>query len=264
MPAGCRRIVDGVTISGFLGRSRLSTDEDLQRCELYRKSFSTAEVALPAFALRNRLVAKWVRDHRVAVDLRTGEDLAIAIAAGIHPSRMSLDADWMGESDLRVAARLGIGLIRVGSMKQIDSLAAVDYRRHEIVLCLSDGTTGGFRFDSLEMDHAVCAVMGGNRFNLVGLHCDVGSQLHEFISYPAAVGHMITEMEHIRRHHRVMLTRVGLGGGRAVPAGDWMIALPELSMQIEQALDDACATLRYPRPLVVLSPGLEMLGQSAA
>jgi diaminopimelate decarboxylase len=253
-----------VTVSGFLGRGRLSIDEDLQRCEMYRKSFATAEVALPAFALRNRLVAKWVRDHRVAVDLRTGEDLAIAIAAGIHPSRLSLDADWMSESDLRVAARLGIGLIRVGSMKHIESLETVDYRRHGIVVCLSDGTTGGFRFDSLELDHAVGAVMAGNRFNLVGLHCDVGSQLHEFISYPAAVGQMIMEMEHIRRHHRVVLTRVGLGGGRAVPPGDWMLALPELSMQIEQALDDACATLRFPRPLVVLTPGLAMMGQSAA
>ena len=90
MSAVCRRIVDGVTISGFLGRSRLSIDEDLQRCELYRKSFPTAEVALPAFALRNRLVAKWVRDHRVAVDLRTGEDLAIAIAAGSPDSNVSV------------------------------------------------------------------------------------------------------------------------------------------------------------------------------
>jgi hypothetical protein len=79
MSARCRRIVVGVTISEFLGRGRLSTDQDLRRCELYRKAFATAEVAVPAYALRNRVVAKWVRDHRVAVDLRTDEDLAIAV-----------------------------------------------------------------------------------------------------------------------------------------------------------------------------------------
>jgi diaminopimelate decarboxylase len=264
MSARCRRIVVGVTISEFLGRGRLSTDQDLRRCELYRKAFATAEVAVPAYALRNRVVAKWVRDHRVAVDLRTGEDLAIAVAAGIHPLRLSLSAEWLSDSDLRVAARLGIGVIRVGSMKHIETLATVDYRRHGIVVCLSDGSTGGFRFDSLELDHAIGAVVTGNRFNLVGLHCDVGAQLHEFISYPAAVGQMIMEMDHIRRHHRVVLTRVGLGGGRAVPLRDWAVALPELSTRIEQALDDACATLRYPRPLVVLSPGLALMGQSAA
>jgi len=262
--SGRARIVDGVTISEFLGRGRVCADEDLLRCELYRKSFATAEVVFPAFALRNRLVAKWVRDHRVAVDLRTGEDLAIAIAAGIHPSRLSLDAEWMAEHDLRVAARLGIGLIRVGSMEQIEALSAVDYRRHEIVVCLSDGTARGFRFDSLELDHAIGAVVAGNRFNLVGLHCDVGAQLHEFISYPAAVGDMITTMDQVRRHHRMVLTRVGLGGGRTVPQGDWSRALPELSMQIEQSVDDACATLRFRRPLVVLTPGLAITGQNAA
>jgi diaminopimelate decarboxylase len=261
LSVACGWIVEDVT---FLGRGRLSTDEDLQRWEVYRKSFATAEVALPARALWNRVVAKWVRDHRVAVDLRAGEDLAIAVAAGIHPSRLTLHADGLKESDLRVAARLGIGLIRVGSMEQIETLAAVDYRRHGIVVCLTDGDTGGFRFDSLELDHAVCAVTTGNRFNLVGLHCDIGPHAHEFVSYPAAIGEMIMEMDHIRRHHRLVLTRIGLGGGRAVPFGDWTITLPQLAIQIEQALDDACATLRYPRPLVVLSPGLAVTGQRAA
>ena len=102
------------------------------------------------------------------------------------------------------------------------------------------------------------------RLNLVGLHCDVGSEEHDFVSYPAAIGHMITEMTQIRRHHGVVLTRLGLGGGRAVPSGDWTIELPELASQIDESLDDACATLRYPRPLVVLSPGLAIVEHDAA
>ena len=96
------------------------------------------------------------------------------------------------------------------------------------------------------------------------MHCDVGSEEHDFVSYPAAIGHMITEMTQIRRHHGVVLTRLGLGGGRAVPSGDWTIELPELASQIDESLDDACATLRYPRPLVVLSPGLAIVEHDAA
>ena len=55
-----------------------------RRYELYRKSFPMTEIALPANSLRNRVVAKWVRDERIGVDVRTGEELAVAIAAGIH------------------------------------------------------------------------------------------------------------------------------------------------------------------------------------
>ena len=75
---------------------------------------------------------------------------------------------------------------------------------------------------------------------------------------------MIAEMTHIQRNHRVVLTRLGLGGGRAVPSGDWLVELPQLAAQIDDSLDDACGTLRFPRPLVVLSAGLEIIGRSAA
>jgi diaminopimelate decarboxylase len=49
-----------------------------------------------------------------------------------------------------------------------------------------------------------------------------------------------------------------------VPLGDWAVELPALATQIEQSLDDACATLRYPRPLLVLSPGVAIVEHDAA
>jgi diaminopimelate decarboxylase len=129
---------------------------------------------------------------------------------------------------------------------------------------VADRVPVGFRFDSNESDTAIAAVLDHEWLNLVGLHCEVGSQDHDFVSYPAAIGHMIAEMTHIQRNHRVVLTRLGLGGGRAVPPGDWMVELPQLAAQIDDSLDDACGTLRFPRPLVVLSTGLEIIGRNAA
>ena len=67
-------------------RPLTAEDEDLQRCKIYRKSFPMTEIALPATALRNRAIAKWVRDHRVTVDVHSGEELATAIAAGVMPA----------------------------------------------------------------------------------------------------------------------------------------------------------------------------------
>ena len=247
----------------------------LRRCEMYRKSFPMTEIALPAYALRNLTVAKWVRDQQLAIDVRTGEELAVAIAAGIHPARMTVHADSMTDSELRATSNLAPGRVVISSMAQIVLLGStVEHRTQAVVVCVTDvnaptrAVAGverhGFRFDSTELDYAIGAVLADKRLNLVGVHCDVGSQEHDFVSYPAAIGHMITEMEQIRRHHGVVLTRLGLGGGRAVPSGDWTIELPELASQIDESLDDACATLRYPRPLVVLSPGLAIVEHDAA
>lgn len=253
-------------------------DADLQRCEFYGRSFPMIEIALPATALRNRSIATWVRDHRVAVDVRAGDELAMAIAAGVQLKRLALYPDALSDAELHAAVNLGVGRIVAGSVQQIELLrSAVAKRAQDVVIRMTelstpilvlagvgDGGPSGFRFDSNESDTAIAAVLDHEWLNLVGLHCEVGSQDHDFVSYPAAIGHMIAEMTDVRRRHGVELTRLGLGGGRAVPAGDWTAELPELVRQIDGSLDDACATMRYPRPLAVLSPGLAILEHGAA
>ncbi len=273
-------VLSGTKLNGFAARHTVSGEPDpleravLHRCEIYRKSFPMTEIALPAYALRNLPVAKWARDQRLAIDVRTGKEFAVAIAAGIHPARMTVHADRLSDSELRATANLEPGRVVVSSMSQIDLLASAVGRTQGVVICVTDvnapvltvaGTEKrGFRFDSTELDRAIEAVLAAKRLNLLGLHCDVGSEENDFVSYPAAIGHMITEMTQIRRRDGVVLTRLGLGGGRAVPSGDWATELPELASQIDESLDDACATLRYPRPLVVLSPGLAIVEHDAA
>ncbi len=258
--------------------SPTTDEEELRRCKFYRKSFAMTEIALPATTLRNRAIAKWVRDHHVTIDVRTGEELATALAAGVRLQRLALYADALSESELSAAVNLGVGRVVAASVQHIELMRSVVAKRaQDVVIRMTDvnapllATAGvaervpaGFRFDSNESDTAIAAVLDHEWLNLVGLHCEVGPQDHDFVSYPAAIGHMIAEMTQIRRNHRIVLTRLGLGGGRAVPSGNWLVELPQLAAQIDESLDDACGTLRFPRPLVVLSTGLDIIGRSAA
>lgn len=236
------------------------------------------DIVLPAYALRNRAIAKWVRDHRLTVEIRTGEDLAVAIAAGTHLAYLIVHAEELSESDLRATVNLGPGQIVVSSMTHIELLAAtVEHRTQNVfvhvidgnapALVLSDGRYafhGGFHLDSTELDRAVSLLLNCSRLDLIGLYCDVGAREHDYVSYPAAIGAIITEMSHIRRQHGVVLTRLGLGGGGLVPSDNWAVGLPELANQIDESLDDACGTMRFPRPIVVLSPGRAITEQHAA
>jgi diaminopimelate decarboxylase len=214
----------------------------------------------------------------VAVDVRNGDELAAAIAAGVHLTRVTVYVDALGESELRAAVNLGVGRVVAGSVGQIELLRSVAAQRAQgVVIRMTDVNTPlvaiadvgnrvpcGFGFDSSEADTAIAAILDHEWLNLVGLHCEVGSQDHDFVSYPSAIGHMNAEMTRVRRNHGVVLTRLGLGGVRAVPCGDWAVELPKLAAQIDESLDDACATLRFPRPLVALSTGIGIVGRSAA
>ncbi|WP_280835513.1 LysA protein [Mycolicibacterium frederiksbergense] len=258
---------------------RSSTGEDeyqeLVRYQDYRKMFRAAEVTLPAAILRKRAVAKWARDQQVSVDVHSAADIATVAAASIPLSRVTVFADSLRESELRAAAKLGYGHIVVGTVAQVEVLRSVVVQHEQdVVIRMSDAgvtlrsVTGaeqsGFRFDSNESDAAMAAVIGHDRLNLVGLHCEVGADDDDFISYPAAIGQMIAEMTQIRRNHGVLLSRLGLGGGRPIPAVTWLAELRRLATEIDESLDDACGTLRFPRPLVVLSASVAIGGRNAA
>lgn len=192
--------------------------------------------------------------------------------------RVTVYADALDESDLLNAVNLGVGRVVVGSVEHIQLLRSVAVQRaQDVIIRMTDVNTPfaatadfgdlvrcGFRFDSNQADAAIAALLDHEWLNLVGLHCEVGSRDHDFVSFPAAIGHMIAEMAQVRRNHGKVLTRLGLGGGRAVPSGRWAVELPKPSTQIDESLNDACATLRFPRPFVILSTGLGIIGQTAA
>lgn len=97
---------------------------------------------------------------------------------------------------------------------------------------------------------------------LHGLHVKVGPDEPAYVACPAAVGNMIAEMAQIYRHHRTMLTRIGLDYD--VGSADWGIELGELAAGIDEAVGEACESLRFPRPRVLLSVRLPALGQVPA
>ncbi len=235
----------------------------------YRRSLSPAEVSLPAAILRDGSVAPWVREHRLAVDVRSMIDLYTAISSGIHPSLLTVHADALTADDVRRIATLGVGRVVLSSPGHLDELGrSDDERKQNVLLRLRDASTGdrgrlGYVFDSAEADSAVAEVLGFGRLELVGLYSDVGSADDDFVSYPAAVGDMIAQMEHIRRQRGLMLTCLALGGGRFF-ATDAEHPLRELATQIDESVDDACATLRFPRPIVVIAAGTDVIGQAAA
>ncbi|HTY27021.1 MAG TPA: LysA protein [Mycobacterium sp.] len=240
----------------------------MRQLKACRKSLSPAEVSLPAAILAGEGIAPWVREHRLAVDVRSMAELYGAISSGIHPRLITAHTHTLTVTEVQRVASFGVGRVVLSSPSHIDLLGAADDEREQNVLLRMrprDAAPGrpGFVFDSHQADFAVAQVLNQPRLNLVGLHCDVGSAEDDFVSYPAAVGDMIAQMEHIRRQHGLLLTCLGIGGGTFFATDDEH-PLCELIARVDESVDDACATLRFPRPVVVIAAGTEVIGQVAA
>ncbi|RVW11152.1 diaminopimelate decarboxylase [Prescottella agglutinans] len=257
----------------------LDEDDVRHRCRTYRSVFPEAEIAYAAKALMIRSVASWVTQEGLSVDVCSSGELAIALSAGIDPRRIILHGNAKTASELRTAADAGVGRIVVDSHTEIRLLASVAAARQKVLVRVTPGidihghpavTTGvddqkfGFPITGGHADAAVRLVLEQANLELVGLHCHLGSQITDPRVFGTAVDRLIGQMDQVRRDHGPILTDLDLGGGHAVPyrPGDPQIDLTELARTIDDALDDACARNRFPRPQLTLEPGRAIVARA--
>ena len=250
----------------------LDEDDVRHRCRAYRTAFPESEIAYAAKALTTRAVADWVTSEGLSLDVCSEGELAIARSAGVDPSRIILHGNAKTATELRTAVGVGVGRIVADSHNEIRLLASLARRRQRVLVRATPDidipghpavTTGvddqkfGFPINGGHLDAAVRLVLEQPSLELVGLHCHLGSQITDVELFASAVERMIGRMEQIRRDHGVILTNLNLGGGHAVPylPGDPQIDLTRLAGVLDDALDEACARNRFPRPDITLEPG---------
>ncbi|GAY14918.1 LysA protein [Mycobacterium sp. shizuoka-1] len=209
-----------------------------------------AEVSFPAAVVRDVQVARWLRERRLAIDVRTIAELHAAISVGIHPLLMTVHADRLDLADLRRASAAGVGRLVLSDPGQVSSLPRK--RPQNVMLRRAVGAPMG------GCDVAAEAVIGRRCTTLIGLVCEIGCTTGDFGAVGASISDLIAQMKRIRHRHNVVLTRLILGvgdfglGTESRPACGGIVRR-DLAEQIDESLDDACAALRFPRPVIVLS-----------
>lgn len=242
------------------------------RCQEYRKRFPDAEIIYAGKALLTRAVAEWITDEGLSLDVCSAGELAVALSAWADPRRIVLHGNGKPFAELETAINCGVGRIVVDSPTEITLLSALANRPQRVLIrvtpdidvhghpAVRTGVTDqkfGFPIGGQAVREAVDRIVRQPNLELVGLHCHIGSQIHDTFPYGEAVRRMIGEMARIRDEFGVTLEELDLGGGHAVAyrGGDAEMNLAELADIIEDSLDAACARHGFPRPRIALEPG---------
>jgi diaminopimelate decarboxylase len=219
-----------------------------RRARRYRKELPGTNVVYAGKALLTTGVARWASEERLGVGVCTGDELATALSAQVDPARIIYHGEAKSREDLRSAVDAGVGRIVVDSLLEVTTLARLARRPQNVLVRVRPG------------DHVtatVAATVVEPTLRLVGLHCHIGSQVTDAEQYGEAVRRMVVAMADVRRTHRLVLGELNLGGGHGVPtvSGDPELALRVLASFVDDALDAACASERFPRPTIVVEPG---------
>jgi diaminopimelate decarboxylase len=298
-PRGARRSGGVLTIGGKdvrdlateFGTPLYVCDEaDVRsRCRDYVEAFGpAARVFYAAKAFCSRAMLRWVSSEGLGIDVCTGGELEVALAAGVPPGQIALHGNNKTLAELERAVSSGVGHIVADSFEEIARLAyltdpapggrppqdrpkvlirvttGVEAHTHEFMATAHDDQKFGFSLASGAADEAVRRVLACPGLKFAGLHSHIGSQIFDAAGFEVAAHRVIDLAVRIRDEHGIEIAELDLGGGFGIAytEEDDAPEVKDLAQSLRQIVDWQCAAAGLPRPRLTVEPGRGIVGPS--
>ena len=292
-PTSALRLKDGaLSIAGHdvrelaaeHGTPALFLDEEGARAQmrLWREAFADGDVYYAAKAFLSRGFARWVAEEGLALDVCTGGELAIALAAGVPPERILVHGNNKSPTELAQALDAGVGRIVVDSFVEIARLAflaeerdaqadvfvrvttGVEAHTHEFIATAHEDQKFGFSLASGDAAEAVRRVLKAPSLRLVGLHSHIGSQIFDTDGFEVAAARVAALLSGIRDEHHVTLPELNLGGGFGIAyrGEDDPQSPAELADRLRGIVGRVCSDAGLPVPRLAVEPGRAIVGRA--
>ena len=175
-----------------------------------------------------RAMARLVAEEGMGIDVSTGGELHVVLAAGMPPGRITLHGNNKSVEELGRALDIGVGRIVVDSFEEIDRIEelvakgasqprvflrvtpGVEAHTHEYVMTGQDDTKFGFGLASGAANEAVARVQSSGAMELVGIHAHIGSNIFLLSSFEKAIERLAPFVLPLA------LPELSLGGGLGV------------------------------------------------
>lgn len=294
-PASAARDADGGLVLGGVSAAALAADhgtpvlvldedEVRGRARAFRTAFdaaaaehgTTAQVYYAGKAFLSTTVARWVVDEGLRIDVCTGGELAVALAAGVAPAAIGFHGNNKSTAELERAVEVGVGTIIVDSAIEIERLAAITARAgatqrvmvrvisgvhaetHDFLATAHEDQKFGFPLPDAEAAVARIREVPGLEF--AGLHCHIGSQIFGVAGFRESASRVLELHAALLDGGPVPQLNLGGGFGIAYTRVDDPTPIGELAGEIVQAVAEGCAARGIPMPALSFEPGRAIVG----
>jgi diaminopimelate decarboxylase len=244
-----------------------------ERCREAVAAFGHGRVVYATKAFLCRAMAKLAYDEGMLLDVASGGELYVALAAGVPASACTLHGNNKSMDELRHGIEEGVRHIVVDSFDELDRLDSlhregvgpipkvllritpgVHAHTHEFIATGQDDSKFGFNLGNGDALRAVDRASRSTSVDLVGVHCHIGSNVFEASSFAKAAEVMADFAVPLD------LPELVLGGGLGVAYVEGEEA-PTIN-QWGSVLLDACAALGV-RSKVSVEPGRAIVASAA-
>jgi diaminopimelate decarboxylase len=243
-------------------------------------AFENSQLYYAAKSFISVEVAKWLKELKVGLDVCSGGELAVAIAADFPASDIEFHGNNKSEVEITAAIKAGVGTIVIDSFDEISRVSkiakelnkvqkiylrltpGVDAHTHEFISTAHEDVKFGFSIASGAALDAIEKCMAHDSLNLAGIHCHIGSQIFEVDGFKAAAQRLVAVLATFRDKYAKELPELNIGGGYGIAyTKDESAIAPEFVIpEIAAVIKEECAKAKLAIPKISIEPGRAIVG----
>lgn len=237
-----------------------------------------ARVYYASKAFLSTEVVRWVTAAGLAVDVASGGELAVALAAGADPARLGLHGNNKLPSELERAVDVGVGSVVIDSLIEVERLAAIADRRGVVQPVLVRVNTGvhaethdflatahedqKFGFALADAGAVVARIRELPALSFVGLHCHIGSQIFGVAGFEESAARLVEVHAELLAGGPVPVMNLGGGFGIAYTSVEDPTPIEQLADGIVDAVARECEVRGIAMPDLAFEPGRAIVGRA--
>jgi len=249
----------------FRARARAWRASGADRVHYASKAFLCAEMV------------RWVDSEGLHLDICSGGELELAVAAGFDPGRIVMHGNNKLPSELAAAVSHGVGVVVVDCLEEIDRLGrlarrtgrvqdvylrvapGVSAHTHDYIATGGDDVKFGFPISGGFAENAVLAAHRTAGLRLSGIHSHIGSQILDTAGLRAAAARIAGFVRLMTERHGIAVEEIDLGGGAGIPylPGQRRLEPTEFVAALRAGVSEA---LDPDRVRLAVEPGRSMIG----
>ena len=227
-------------------------------------------------------VARWMVDEGLAIDVASGGELAVALAAGVDPAQIGFHGNNKSVAEINRAVAAGVGIIIIDSELETERIAAAASAagvRQRVRLRVNSGvhaSTHAFLATSHEdqkfgqpLDEAarlVGAILAHDSLDFVGLHCHIGSQIFATDGFRESARRLLSVYRDLAELAGYPIPELNLGGGFGIAytseQADEAPAIADIARELADIVAESAHAFDIAIPKLAFEPGRAVIGQS--
>ena len=239
---------------------------------------SSAKVYYAGKAFLTQQVAAWMIEAGLNIDVCSGGELAVALAAGVAPARLGLHGNNKSIAEIDRAVSVGIGAVVIDSLIEIERVAAaaalhgrvqavrlrvnsgVHAHTHEYLATAREDQKFGITL--ADTPAAVARIRSFSSLQFLGLHSHIGSQIFESEGFAEAARRLFEVHAQLLADGPVPELNLGGGFGIAYTSADEALPVAEIARRFADIVSERAAALGIVVPVVAVEPGRAIIGPS--